>query len=105
MCFKSACLTPKLLFLPLNDLGLTLNPTADTAGEGTGNDFTQPGGFSTATFNTGVDTVNMVFTILPDAVREGTEYFTITLQNPVGGILYQPMMTTVYIIDESGKSV
>ena len=47
----------------------------------------------------------MVFTILPDAVREGTEYFTITLQNPMGGILHEPMMTTVYIIDESGKSI
>ena len=58
---------------------------------------------TTATFAAGVEFVDMMFTIVADDDNEGVESFTVELQTPVGGVIAQPSVSTVFILEESGK--
>ena len=65
-------------------------------------DFVVPG-TTLATFTTGVDFVDMSFTIKEDTVVEDLECFTITLQTPTRGAIGEPRVATVFIVDETSK--
>ncbi|XP_072048841.1 FRAS1-related extracellular matrix protein 2-like [Amphiura filiformis] len=58
-----------------------------------------------ATFGVDVEYFDMTFPINTDNIEEDIESFTVTLQNPLGGAIVQPQMTTVFIIDESDVNV
>ncbi|XP_072033190.1 adhesion G-protein coupled receptor V1-like [Amphiura filiformis] len=79
-----------------------LNIQDDTATVGVGNDYTSP--TTTVSFAAGEHTVEKTFTILTDGNREALETFTIQLQNAAAGdLIHEPMMTTVFIVDETAR--
>lgn len=63
-----------------------------------GLDFTATSG--TLNFGVGVTTQTIIVPILGDAIQEGTESFTVTLANPVGGALGTPATATGTITDD-----
>ena len=78
------------------------NPdVAVTAGTATSADFIVPV-TTRASFATDAYFYDMTFQINTDNIEEDLESFTVTLQNPTGGIVIEPVTTTVFIIDESG---
>ena len=64
--------------------------------------YTTPG-TATVAFAAGVRSVDLTFTLVPDADRESLETFVVQLENPVAGRIYEPMMATVFVVDETGK--
>ena len=74
----------------------------DVTATGGAVDYTAPG-VITATFAAGDKFVDMTFTIVADDDNEGVESFTVELQTPVGGVIAQPSVSTVFILEESGK--
>ena len=78
----------------------------DVTASGANVDFMSPA-TGTATFaaGSGAESVDMVFTIREDTVREDTETFTITLSNPSRASLAEPTVSTVYIEDQSSTRI
>ena len=55
-----------------------------------------------STFTAGVDYVDKTINIVADDLIETIEKFTVALTTPIGGAIFEPITTTVYILDETG---
>ena len=69
---------------------------------GSGTDYTEITA-TTATFGVGVDFVEKTLLITEDTLKEDVETLTLSLTGPNMGVIAEPDLSTVFIIDESGK--
>ena len=75
----------------------------DVTAIGSGTDYMVPVGVTTiSTFAAGVDYVDKTINIVADELIETIEKFTVALTTPIGGVIFEPSTTTVYILDGTG---